>query len=54
MVVDTESAASSIYLKVKLPEEKASVLRELDAFIAHFSPEQEKLLHARRARMLSV
>ena len=54
IVVDTESAASSIYLKVKLPEEKASVLRELDAFIARFSPEQEKLLHARRARMLSV
>ena len=54
IVVDTESAASSIYLKVKLPEEKASVLRELDAFIARFTPEQEKLLHARRARMLSV
>lgn len=54
IVVDTESAASSIYLKAKLPEEKASVLRELDAFIARFSPEQEKLLHARRARMLSV
>lgn len=54
IVVDTESAASSIYLKVKLPQEKAAVLRELDDFIARFTPEQERALHARRARMLSV
>jgi phosphotransferase system HPr-like phosphotransfer protein len=48
------TAASSIFLRAHLPQDKQEALAALDEVIANFSDKEEKALHARRASMLSV
>ncbi|MGN0287424.1 MAG: hypothetical protein ACI4B6_07130 [Atopobiaceae bacterium] len=54
ITVDSGTAASSIFLKAHLPEDKREAVAALDKVIANFSDREEKALHARRASMLSV
>lgn len=48
------TAASSIFLRAHLPQDKQEALAALDEVISNFSDREEKALHARRASMLSV
>ena len=54
IVVDSGTAASSIYFKANLPHDKQEAVTALDRIIADFNDEQERALHSRRAAMMSV
>lgn len=54
ITVDSMTAASSIYFKANLPDDKQALVTELDKIIENHTEEQEHTLHSRRAKMTSV
>lgn len=52
--LDNTTSANSIYFTAKLPEEKETIVRELDHLIETFTAEKETTLSARRSSMRSV
>ncbi len=54
ITIDTGTAASSIFMKVQLPQDKDTILAKLDEIICEFSEDEENRMHQRRASMLSV
>ena len=54
VTVDSANASSSVYFQADLPEDKESLLAELDRLIDNFTSAQEAALHERRSMMRSV
>lgn len=54
ITVDTQTAASSIYFKANLPEDKDELIAKLDETIENFTEKHEKVMHKRRSEMRSV
>lgn len=54
ITVDSMTAASSIYFKANLPEDKQALVTELDKMIENHTEEKERTLHSRRSKMTSV
>lgn len=54
ITIDSITAASSIYFKASLPEDKQALVTELDKMIETHTEEKERTLHSRRSKMTSV
>lgn len=54
ITIDSITAASSIYFKASLPEDKQALVTELDKMIENHTEEKERTLHSRRSKMTSV